>query len=269
MDSMKGDIRDFAEVLNKMDESTAMPDSVVYRCPICRDTGWILTDDYARPCVCRQKAEMERKKQNAGLPPKLSRCSFNSFNLSFYSRELLPEGRVSYHDLAKRAVDTCSCFVGRVLEGDCSTGLLLTGNAGSGKTHLAASVANQLLQQGKDVLFLVVPEFLDQLRNSYRRENEGLDEAELVKRAYDASVLILDDLGAHDFTPWVQSKLFTIINYRINHDLPCVVTTNLDVEALKDSVGERVFSRLMEGCHFLQLSVAKDIRFALRTRDLR
>ena len=111
-----------------------------------------------------------------------------------------------------------------------------------------------------DVLFLVVPEFLDQLRGSYRRENDGLDESELVQRTYDASVLVLDDLGAHNFSPWVSNKLFTIINYRLNHELPCLITTNLDLEELNLNIGERTTSRLMESCRLLKLCSARDLR---------
>ncbi len=129
------------------------------------------------------------------------------------------------------------------------------GKVGCGKTHLAAATANRVLDQGGEALFLVVPEFLDQLRFSYRRENEGLDEAEIISRTYNVPLLILDDLGAHNYSDWVCNKLFTIINHRYNRNLPSVITTNLDLRDLEDKIGDRSTSRIVEMCRISNILV--------------
>ena len=53
-------------------------------------------------------------------------------------------------------------------------------------------------------------------------------------------LLILDDLGAHNSTPWAQEKLFQIINHRYNNRLPTVVTTNQRLEELDPRIASRL-----------------------------
>ncbi len=267
MEGIDGSIRDFEQLLDEWGKGLEAGDADIYRCTRCRDTGWISDGENAYPCRCRWEQVLAGRREAAGLSAKLARCAFDNFSLDYYTlgrREDLPG---SYRQLAERASKICQNFVAAYLKGLRGRGLMLIGETGSGKTHLAAAVANALIEQGAEPLFLVAPEFLDQLRGSYRREYDGLDETELVRRAYDAPVLILDDLGAHNFTEWVQNKLFTIINYRLNHELPCVITTNLQPEQLNDCIGGRTTSRLVEGCVFLRLSVERDIRKDLYQRD--
>jgi DNA replication protein DnaC len=80
-----------------------------------------------------------------------------------------------------------------------------------------------------------------------------------------AEVLVLDDLGAHNFTEWTQNKIFSLINYRMNHGLPCVITTNLSLEEMNQVVGLRTVSRIIEMCKIYRLYVDEDIRVVMRT----
>lgn len=119
--------------------------------------------------------------------------------------------------------------------------LLLKGSYGCGKTHLAAAVANYQVEQGLPVLFVVVPDLLDHLRAAY-----APDSAVSFDRRFDtvrtAPLLILDDLGAQSSTAWAQEKLYQILNYRYNAQLPTVITTNAELEDLD----ARLRSRLAE-----------------------
>jgi len=144
----------------------------------------------------------------------------------------------------------------------------MIGPAGCGKTHLSAGIANELLECGIDTQFSIVPEFLDQLRASYRPDTQGPDESVLVERASTVPVLILDDLGAHNFTEWVRNRLFAIINYRVNHDLPCIITTNLSFRELNENIGDRTASRLVENCVAVIMNTQNDIRFSLRPNEV-
>ena len=136
---------------------------------------------------------------------------------------------------------------------------MLEGQIGSGKTHLAAAIANELLAAGQHILFLVVPDFLDELRNSYHSSGE-FNEIEIMEQAKNIPVLILDDLGNHNFTEWTQNKLFSLINYRLNQQLPSIITTNLDIPSLAEVLGQRVVSRIIASCEVCLLPVPKDIR---------
>jgi DNA replication protein DnaC len=105
------------------------------------------------------------------------------------------------------------------------------GHYGSGKTHLAAAIANYRNDQGFPVLFVFVPDLLDHLRAAFNpqsqvRYDKRFDEVRT------APLLMLDDLGTESATPWAKEKLYQIINYRYVARLPTVVTTAYKIEEL-------------------------------------
>ena len=118
--------------------------------------------------------------------------------------------------------------------------LLLRGGYGSGKTHLAAAIANFAVGMGVPTLFLTVPDLLDMLRFSYDSEDTTFEQR--FNEIRNASLLVLDDFGTQNATPWAQEKLFQIINYRYINKLPLVVTTNLSLE----DIDARIRSRLAD-----------------------
>ncbi|MDP2950308.1 MAG: ATP-binding protein, partial [Chloroflexota bacterium] len=102
--------------------------------------------------------------------------------------------------------------------------LVLLGETGCGKTHLAAAVGHYLEARDTVVHFCVVPDLLDDLRLASREDARGGHFDEVLEAIRTAPVLILDDLGVHSATPWAQEKLFQILNYRYNAKLPTVIT---------------------------------------------
>jgi len=118
--------------------------------------------------------------------------------------------------------------------------LLLQGGYGSGKTHLAAAVANFAVGMGVPTLFLTVPDLLDTLRFSYDSEDTTFEQR--FEEIRNAPLLVLDDFGTQNATAWAQEKLFQIVNYRYINKLPLVVTTNLDL----DEIEPRIRSRLAD-----------------------
>lgn len=258
MEDIKRTLHIISEGLEKLAQEAPAEDAQVYNCPLCRDTGYVLQDDLARPCACRSGSLLRQKKAAAGLTARLQLMDFDGFDLRFYPDYLKNAKGKSYRDIAAEARQTASSLADAVAAGRPNRGLLLLGDVGCGKTHLAAATANSTLEQGGEALFLVVPEFLDQLRYSYRRENEGLDEAEIISRAYNVPLLVLDDLGAHNYSEWVCNKLFTIINHRYNRNLPLVITSNLNLDELGEKIGPRSTSRIVELCRIFRILVPPD-----------
>ncbi len=118
--------------------------------------------------------------------------------------------------------------------------VLLTGGYGCGKTHLAAAIANERVQQGYPALFVVVPDLLDHLRATYA-PNSPVPYDRRLQEIRTAPLLILDDLGTQSATPWAQEKLYQIINHRYNARLPTVITATDDA-----NIDERLKSRLLD-----------------------
>lgn len=116
--------------------------------------------------------------------------------------------------------------------------LIVMGVTGAGKTHLASAIANYRYQQGKAALFIVVPEFLDHLRSTFSPESKKSYD-QLFEKVKTTPLLILDDFGEQASTQWAQEKLYQVINYRYNAELPTVVTTRLSLEEIESRISSR------------------------------
>jgi DNA replication protein DnaC len=209
-------------------------------CPICGGMGWITYDvpvghpnfGKAFRCSCQladlESRQLERLRRLSNMHH-LERMTFATFTPDGHG--LNDRQRVSL----RLAYERAAAFA-RKPQG----WLLLRGGYGCGKTHLAASIANECLSRGQPVLFINVPDLLDHLRATYGPESEvSFDER--FEEVRDAPVLILDDLGTQNATPWAQEKLYQILNHRYNAQLPTVVTTNQDLA----DIDPRLRSRLL------------------------
>ena len=116
--------------------------------------------------------------------------------------------------------------------------LVFQGVTGCGKTHLAAAIVNYLYQAGKPALFVVVPEFLDHLRSTFSPESR-VSYDKLFESVKTTSLLVLDDFGEQATTPWAQEKLYQVINYRYNAQLPTVITTRCSLSDIESRISSR------------------------------
>jgi DNA replication protein DnaC len=116
--------------------------------------------------------------------------------------------------------------------------LVFQGMNGCGKTHLAAAIVNYRYKMGKPALFIVVPDFLDHLRSTFTPESK-ISYDHLFEAVKSTPILVLDDFGRQTTTPWAQEKLYQVINYRYNAELPTVITSNYAPEELDSAICSR------------------------------
>jgi DNA replication protein DnaC len=177
------------------------------------------------PCVCRQAAWAERRREE------LLRLS----NLDVFRDMTFATFDPNVAGL-RRAFLQAREYAERM------TGWLsLLGGYGVGKTHLAAAIANAALAHNIGVIFAVVPDLLDHLRATFAPSNAVSYDArfELIRNA---PLLILDDLGTESATPWAREKLYQIVNHRSNVRAATVFTSNVAPEQLDG----RIFSRMCD-----------------------
>lgn len=125
-------------------------------------------------------------------------------------------------------------------------GLLLWGDVGTGKTFLAACVANYLLDRSVPVLITGTGELLNQLMGIYPSER-----SDFLKSLNAYSLLILDDLGVEHRSEFAMTQMFHIVDGRYRTGKPLIVTTNLTLQELKnppDLAHARIYDRLLEMC---------------------
>ena len=145
-------------------------------------------------------------------------------------------------------------------------GIYFCGDVGTGKTHLAVAVLNELIKRKRvPSLFVTVPELLDNLRGTYNDPGRNIDEwMDAVKNA---DFLVLDDLGSERPTEWVRERLFVVINHRYREQLPTLFTSNVGPKDLAAQLGERTASRIIAMCDWISLE-GEDFREAEVRRGL-
>jgi DNA replication protein DnaC len=119
--------------------------------------------------------------------------------------------------------------------------LVILGKYGSGKTHLAAAIANHHIMRQTNTIFVTIPDLMDYLRTAFQ-PGMPVSFDQRFNAVRNADLLILDDLGTENATAWAKEKLFQILDHRYAAQLPTVITTAKEIERLD----ERLASRLLD-----------------------
>jgi len=248
-------------------------------CPLCEGTGWKNVGEGAERrvtrCDCRLKARATTLLAAARVPKRYEHCELSNFEFEGSLLSLAPARMAACRFVEEYPVDT--------------RGLLIVGDIGRGKTHLAVGILKALIQEkGIPSLFYDYRELLKAIQDSYNPSVQTT-ELEILRPVFETEVLVLDELGAVKPSEWVWDTVSFVINSRYNNDRTTIVTTNFEdepaaavgrkslspakaaatQETLGDRIGERMRSRLHEMCRVIKLESAGDFRQTIRSANFR
>jgi DNA replication protein DnaC len=248
-------------------------------CPLCDGTGWKNVangaDRRVARCDCRLKARAGTLLAAARIPKRYEHCELSNFEFEGSRISLAPARMAACRFVEEYPLD--------------ATGLLIVGQIGRGKTHLAVGIAKALIREkGIPCLFYDYRELLKEIQNSYNASVQTT-ELDVLRPIFNTEVLILDELGAVKPTEWVWDAVSFIINSRYNENRATILTTNFEDQpsagaaekslspakaanrdpTLGDRITDRMRSRLHEMCRVIRLEGATDFRETIRSANFR
>lgn len=224
------------------------PEDGFMHCGVCgeaKEADWVVASQVLkrpRNCLCVRKAfercDAEREEHRISL---LREDCFSDSSLAGirFDRDDNPDGK--YGEISRNYVDNFDYFL---KEGK---GLVFTGTVGAGKTFYATCIANALIDKKYPVKMTSISRCVSEIMAGTLSENEYID----YLRKY--ALVVFDDLGVERNTPFMNDKVYNIINSRYNSQLPMIVTTNIPLSQLGNQDGipldrERVFDRILKAC---------------------
>ena len=187
-----------------------------------------------------RKIEQERKRElvkqsnliSSQIPPRFLKASFDN-----YKTTTKEQGNAK-----KTCFDYASNFENKLETG---TSLVFVGTVGTGKTHLACSIAQEIMKKGYSALYVNTSKVIRKVRGTWDGGNEK--EQEAMNYFINPDLLILDEIGLQYGSKAEKTILFEILNERYEQLKPTILISNLDINDLKEYVTEMVIDRMREG----------------------
>lgn len=227
-----------------------------YDCKKCQDTGFIGLDK----CSCLIQKQIEYNYKQSKLSGILKQENFDNFNINYYS-DITPEKGVSPRKNMQRIYLECIKYVKYFNEH--SRNMLFIGRPGLGKTFLCHSIAKDLLQNGKSVIYQSAPDLMDLVRKykfDFDNEEQG---NEALNDIYKCDLLIIDDLGTELSTQFSGLVIYNILNKRLTESKKMIISTNLDVDEIIKNYSERITSRIFGNFDMFEF-FGDDIRLIMK-----
>ncbi|KAK9680678.1 Conserved phage C-terminus [Popillia japonica] len=276
MDSLEQTIQRLREMTAQSEDSCGeklLPDKQEDPkvCSICNGTGFKHWRDeeghfFADPCECQKEILKQRRLSFAEIPEKYKDATLETFSISAYES---PKSK----DIARQACKGIKYYLDNFNSlKSAGMGLYIHSNTkGSGKTRMAASVANHIMQNTTlQARFATSTRIITEIQSiwddktgtqSVSKLLNDLSRISVLISIWDdktgtqsvskllndlsrISVLIIDDFGTEIHKAWVEEKFYQIINERYINNLPTIFTSNCRLEQLK--YDDRITNRIEE-----------------------
>lgn len=207
------------------------------KCPDCMDEK--VHQEYAKDSQAILKEREQRRFEHlfgqSGIPARFQARTFANYRVQRDNRD-----QVIAFQVARKYAHQ---FDANMKSGG---GLVMTGNPGTGKTHLAAAIANHIMNNGRSALFMTIYEAIDRVKDAWRKDS-GMTERDIIKGLLQPDLLILDEVGVQFGSQAEHIILFKILNARYENFRPILLISNLRHSEITAFVGERIVDRLREG----------------------
>ena len=214
-------------------------------CPDCLDTGYV----NGRKCRCFRLQETALLCDQSRLKDLILFNNFSLLSEEYYEGQDLERFR--------KAAAACRQFLKDYP--DTVRHLCFYGTVGTGKSFLSICVADEMLKRGCSVLYFSAVDLFDRL-SSYGYDASSREAYQaFLKDLYECDLLILDDLGTEYSSQMTATRFFALLNERILRKKPMIISTNLELDELRDRYSDRVFSRMVASFDMRKLT-GKDIR---------
>ena len=235
-----------------------------YTCGDCKDTGYIGNEK----CHCFKQAVIDLLYTQSNIRQILQEENFDTFCFDYYSDQTR-DSATGMTPLAniRRIVDECQEFI-RNFDRE-PKNFFFYGDTGVGKTFLSHCISRELIETAHSVIYFTAFELFDLFSKTTFRRDEGDEELRRMHSyIFDCDLLIIDDLGTELTNAFVASQLFLCINERILQKKSTIISTNLDMNAFRDTYTERVFSRISSHYTMRKL-LGDDIRILKKLKGIK
>lgn len=222
----------------------------VYTCSHCQDTGYVSgPDGLKEKCRCFRQQEIAILYEQSHIQEQLARENFSTLSNKYYQGEDLQR--------FEAAVNVARDFV-QNFKRDYQN-LFFYGTVGTGKSFLSGCIANELLKEGRSVIYFSASGLFDTLARYAFDAKAKEEQHDFCEDLYGCDLLIIDDLGTELTNHFVSSQLFVCLNERHLRRNSTVISTNATLEELRDRYSDRIFSRITSGFTLCKLT-GPDIR---------
>ena len=261
LERLREEIRDLREQKTILLASRGYPADYMemkYRCPDCRDTGYV----DGKKCHCFRQAQMKLLYAQSNIEEVVKRENFDTFSYRYFDdKTLIPGVGETEEQHMKEVVRMCRQYITRF--GEEKGNILFTGTTGVGKTFLTNCIAKELMDQYYSVIYLSANDLFDVFSKNKFSRQEDEEMKDMYEYILDCDLLIIDDLGTELNNTFTSSQLFYCINERLIRRKGTIISTNLSLNMLQDLYTDRVASRIMSSYKLIPL-YGGDIRIKKR-----